>query len=431
MLEFMKVGFWTSLSTLSKIISYLFIVKIIALYTGPEGLGKMGQFMSLMTIVGVCAGGGISNGVIRYVAEYEKTNPSKIKTILNSGFFITLFTSFVFFIICFICSDEISVLLFNSTEYASVIIVLSIAQMCIAVNNFLFSIINGFKDVKALVFSNCVAAIMSVIVSYFLIKTFYLYGVLLSLIFSQGCLVFITWFFIRDKKWLKLEFFKPIFDKRSVKNLLSYSLMAVSTAILTPISHIIIRDHIVQILSWSDAGYWQAITRISDVYLLFITMAMTIYYLPKLSEINDEVQIKKEIMSTYRILFPAVCLLSLSIFFLKDIIIYILYGENFSSIRDLFFVQLLGDVVKISAWVISFLMLAKKKTKLFLSTELFFSSTYVLMTIILVNKFSLIGSMYSFLINSSVYLVFMLILFYKGKLTYDLRNEAVFSGPQC
>lgn len=425
MFEFIKVGFWTSLSTFAKIISYLFIVKIIALYTGPEGLGKMGQFMSLMTIVGVCAGGGISNGIIRYVAEYQKTNPDKIKTILNSGFFITLSSSFVFFIICFSFSKDISILLFDNTEYTSVIVILSIAQLCIAINNFLFSIINGYKDVKVLVFSNCVAAIISVIISYLLIKSFDLYGVLLSLIFSQGCLVFITLFFIRNKDWLKQDFFKPIFDIGSVKNLMSYSLMAISTAILTPISHILIRDHIVKVSSWADAGYWQAITRISDVYLLFITMAMTVYYLPKLSEISDKDKIKKEIISTYKILFPAVCLLSLSIFFLKDIIIYILYGENFYAIRDLFFVQLLGDVVKISSWVISFLMLAKKKTKLFLSTELFFSSTYVLLTIFLVNKFSLIGAMYSFLINSSFYLVFMLIIFYKGILSCEIKNQTV------
>ncbi|MBY0292315.1 MAG: O-antigen translocase [Alphaproteobacteria bacterium] len=426
MFEFIRVGFWTSLSTLAKIISYLFIVKIIAIYTGPEGLGKMGQFMSLMTIVGVCAGGGISNGIIRYVAEYQKTNPDKIKTVLNSGFFITLSSSFAFFIICFSFSKNISILLFNNTEYTSVIVILSIAQLCIAINNFLFSIINGYKDVKALVFSNCVAAIISVIVSYLLIKSFDLYGVLLSLIFSQGCLVFITWFFIRNKDWLKQDFFKPIFDLGSIKNLMSYSLMAISTAILTPISHILIRDHIVKVLSWADAGYWQAITRISDVYLLFITMAMTVYYLPKLSEISDNDKIKKEIISTYKILFPAVCLLSLSIFLLKDIIIYILYGENFYAIRDLFFVQLLGDVVKISSWVISFLMLAKKKTKLFLSTEFLFSSTYVLLTIFLVNKFSLIGAMYSFLINSSFYLVFMVIIFYKGKLIFGIRNEEIY-----
>src|SRR3990167_10354563 len=100
MFEFLRVRFWTSLSTLAKIISYLFIVKIIALYTGPEGLGKMGQFMSLMTIVGVCAGGGISNGIIRYVAEYGKKSPESVKTVLNSGCYITLITSLVFFIIC-------------------------------------------------------------------------------------------------------------------------------------------------------------------------------------------------------------------------------------------------------------------------------------------------------------------------------------------
>src|SRR3990167_888959 len=132
MFEFLRVRFWTSLSTLAKIISYLFIVKIIALYTGPEGLGKMGQFMSLMTIVGVCAGGGISNGIIRYVAEYEKISPDKIKTVLNSGFFITLSSSFAFFIICFSFAKDISILLFDSAEYSSVIIVLYISQFCIA-----------------------------------------------------------------------------------------------------------------------------------------------------------------------------------------------------------------------------------------------------------------------------------------------------------
>jgi PST family polysaccharide transporter len=416
MLEIFKVGFWTSLSTLAKIISYLFIVKIIALYTGPEGLGKMGQFMSLMTIVGVCAGGGISNGIIRYVAEYDKTNPDQIKTILNSGLFITLTFSAIFFILGIIFSKYISFLLFGNTEYTSVIVVLSFAQLCIAVNNFLLAIINGYKDVKALVLSNCIAAVINVLAAYFLIKNFDLYGVLLSLIFAQGCLLFITWFVIQDRDWLRLDFFKPIFDKVSTKNLMAYSLMAVSTALLTPVSHILIRDHIVKVMSWADAGYWQAITRISDVYLLFITMAMTIYYLPKLSAIESKEELKKEVLTTCKILIPTVCLLSLFIYFMRDIIIYILYGENFSFIRDLFFIQLLGDIMKISSWILAFLMLAKKKTRLFLITELLFSSTYVFLTVFFINNFSLVGAMYSFLINAFAYFVLMAIMFYKGKL---------------
>src|SRR3989338_3475719 len=128
--EFLKVGFWTSLSTFIKILSYLFIVKFIALYTGPEGLGKMGQFMSLMTIIGVCAGGGISNGIIRYIAEYDKNAPYKIKAIIGSGSLITLFISFAFFLICTLFSKLISAFLFNTYEFSSIIVVLAIAQFC-------------------------------------------------------------------------------------------------------------------------------------------------------------------------------------------------------------------------------------------------------------------------------------------------------------
>jgi PST family polysaccharide transporter len=414
--EFIRVGFWTSLSTFSKILSYLFIVKIIAIYTGPEGLGKMGQFMSLMTIVGVCAGGGISNGIIRYVAEYGKETSPQIKIILNSGAFITVVSSFVFFVICFSFSNYISVFLFETDSFASIVIVLSVAQFCIACNNFLFSIINGFRDVKSLVYSTVVGSFISVVVSYFLIRNFYLYGVLLSLIFTQGCLFFITLFFIRHKDWLKFEYFKPSFESKSIHNLLHYSLMAITTAILTPITHIFIRNHIVEVLSWTDAGYWQAVTKISDVYLLFLTTVMTIYYLPKLSELRDEKCIKKEIFTTYKILLPSVIFLSFFIYILRDLIVFILFDEKFYAIRDLFFVQLLGDIVKIGSWVIAFLMLAKKKTNLFLFTELFFSFFYVLLSVVLINRFSIVGAMYAFLINCSIYFCCMVFLFKKKKL---------------
>lgn len=416
--EIVRVGFWTSISTLAKILSYLFIVKVIAYYTGPEGLGKMGQFMSLMTIVGVSAGGGISNGIIKYIAEYEKTKPDEIKKIINSGFFITLCSSLIFFIVGFIFCQKISFLLFDTEDFSSIVLVLSITQLAIAVNNFLFAIINGFKDFKTLVYANSIGAITSVVISYVLIKYFYLYGMLLALIFSQGCLVFITITLIRNKNWFNTCFFTPKFDKKTAKNLLHYSFMAITTAIITPLSQILIRDHIAKELSWSDVGYWEAVTKISDVYLLFATTVMTIYYLPKLSGITDKNLIKKEIVFTYKIVIPFLFLMSTSVFFLRDIIIYILYGEAFFSVRNLFYPQLLGDIIKISAWVISFLMLAKKKTRLFFLTEIIFSCSYVILAIVLINHFSLIGAIYAFPINCFIYLIFMIIMLYKGKL-YD------------
>ena len=51
-------------STTIKLLNALFLVKLISIYLGPEGLAKMGQFISLVTALTIIAGGGISQGLI-------------------------------------------------------------------------------------------------------------------------------------------------------------------------------------------------------------------------------------------------------------------------------------------------------------------------------------------------------------------------------
>ena len=63
--------------------------------------------------------------------------------------------------------------------------------------------------------------------------------------------------------------------------------MAITSALTVPVSHMIVRNYIGENLSWDDAGYWQGIWYISTMYLMVITTSLSVYYLPKLSEIQD------------------------------------------------------------------------------------------------------------------------------------------------
>ena len=63
-MNFFRAGLIFSASTASKLIAGLAIVKIIAITLGADGLGRLGQFMSLISMVTILAGGGIASGVI-------------------------------------------------------------------------------------------------------------------------------------------------------------------------------------------------------------------------------------------------------------------------------------------------------------------------------------------------------------------------------
>lgn len=78
--------------------------------------------------------------------------------------------------------------------------------------------------------------------------------------------------------------------------------MSMIHILTVPVSFIIIRNYITDTLSMEHAGYWQGLTKISDTYLMFITMSLSVYYLPRLSEIKDDLKLKKKYLMAINLL---------------------------------------------------------------------------------------------------------------------------------
>ncbi len=174
---------------------------------------------------------------------------------------------------------------------------------------------------------------------------------------------------------------------------------------MIPISHIIIRNYLGTTLGWDQAGYWQGICYISSIYLMIVTTALSTYYLPKLSETTNNKELKKEIILGYKLIMPIVVTCALLIYLLKDIIITILFTQNFTPMRDLFLWQVIGDVLKIASWLLAYLMLAKAMIKLFIITEIIFGLTFILFSYLFTHNYGLIGMSYAHCINYVLYLI--------------------------
>ena len=406
-----KTSVLTGISTVIKLVSAFVINKVIAIYIGPSGLAIVGQLQSFTSIITTFSNGAISSGIVKYTAEYQDIEEKK--KIFSSSIVISLICSLIISIFLFGFSDYLSELILKDIQYSSVFIIFGATIFLFALNMVLISILNGQKEIKKYVLVNIAGSIFSLVFTSILIMQLNLIGALYAMVLNQSVMFFVTLAFVIKSSWFKLEYFKQGLDKESLSKLSKYSLMAIVSALTVPVSHLIIREYIGENLGWDSAGYWQGIWYISTMYLMLVTTTLGVYYLPRLSEIQDNKELRKEIFSGYKIIMPIVILASLIIFLLKEYVILIAFSKDFMPMMELFAWQLMGDVIKIASWLLAYLMLAKAMTKVFIYTEVLFSALFVGLSILFVDKFGLVGITYAYALNYFLYLVMMIFIFRK------------------
>ncbi len=419
-MDLIKTSILTSLSTAVKIASAFVINKVIALYIGPSGLALTGQFVNFVSIVLGFSNGGTNSGIVKYVAEYRE-DPEKRAKILSTSLAMSLLCSLVLTIFILAFHRSLALHLLKGTEYTSIFIIFGITLVIFSINSSLVSILNGYKEIRKFVALNITASIIGLIITSILVCLFKLYGSLLAIVVSQTLIFFVTIFFITRSEWFKLSNFTKGFDRASLLNLSKFSLMALVSTATVPTAQIIIRNYITEHISIDAAGYWQGVWKISEVYLLVVTTSLSVYYLPRLSELLGKEELRKEIFSGYKILLPVVLALAIMIYLFRELIVIILFTREFMPMADLFTFQLTGDVLKIASWLLSFLMVAKAMTKLYVITELCFISSFVIFSILFLNRFGLVGVTYAYALNYLLYLITMIYFFRDYIFTMDRK----------
>jgi polysaccharide transporter, PST family len=410
-LTLIKTSILTAISTILTVITGFVINKVLAMYVGPSGLAVIGQLQNFMGIVTTFSNGAITSGVVKYTAEYQTIE--KKQKIFSTSIVVSLVCSFIISILLFTFSGYWSELILKDAGYSSVFVIFGITVFLFALNTVLMSILNGQKEIKKYVLVNISSSIFSLIFTTLLIMQLNLMGALYALVVNQSVIFFVTLGFVVKSSWFKIEYFKHGVDKESLLKLSKYSLMAITSALTVPVSHLIVRNYIGESLSWDDAGYWQGIWYISTMYLMVVTTSLSVYYLPKLSEIQENAELKREILNGYKIIMPIVVVMSLVMFLLKEYIILIAFSDKFMPMMELFAWQLVGDVIKIASWLLGYLLLAKAMTKIFIYTEVAFSVLFVLLSMYFIDTFGLVGITYAFSLNYFLYLMVMLFIFRK------------------
>ena len=404
-MSIVRTGFYTTIATAARLLAGLVVIKLVAWFAGPAGVGKLGQFMSLMSLLAVLAGGGISAGIVKYVAEY-RDDKEKLSRLLAAALWYALCASCLMGCAALLFSRQIAVWLLGDQVYENLIRVLAVAQLAIALFNYILAVINGFMDVRRLAFIQVWGSALSIVLVLWLSRWLHLYGALLALVLGQVlCLA------VGLPAWWRSPYFQRSmlrmhFDRDMTLRLAAFSVMTLSSALLPPLINIAVRDHLALQFGWTQVGYWQAVSKVSDAYLLFLTTAINIYYLPKLASTHARAALVLELRHAYRYLLPAVVALAAVVYVLRGWVTRLLFSADFMSANALYGPQLLGDVIKIASFILSYVMLAKAMTRLFVISECVFAASYLLLVYVFTAHFGLVGAMYAFTFNYLIYLAF-------------------------
>jgi len=395
------------IASATKVLAGLAVNKAVSVYVGPAGLALIGQFQGFSQAVVTAAQGAINSGVTKYTAEYGRYG-NRILVLLSTSGKISFISTAIVAPAVILFSEFASKVVLKSADYTYIFVLLGFTIPFPVINNLMLSILNGLKETGVWVKISIIQTICGLLLALLLVIYFGLDGALIALVINQVAYFFIALWLRRNHQLIRFKFFVGEFDYTEAIKLGKFAAMALTSALAAPLSHMTIRAYIGETIGWAEAGYWQAIWYISSMYLMAVTTTINVYYLPRLSEITEKKELRREILGGYMILMPIVILSSVMIFLLRDFVIGLLFTPDFAPMRDLFFAQLVGDVLKLAAWIVSYLMLAKALTKTFILSEIFFSLSFVFLSIFLIDQFGLIGVTYAFALNYGVYFLTMI-----------------------
>ncbi|MBL0666734.1 MULTISPECIES: oligosaccharide flippase family protein [Aeromonas] len=404
----------TFMAHLSKLLMGFFILKLIAYKMGVDGLGRIGNFMSLLTVCGILAGGGIINGVIKYTSEY-RGDVKRLTLFVSSAIRYSLISSVIMLLIFIIFSETISKFIFGSGELYIYIVVLSISQVILALLNINLGVFNGIGKNVLYAKSQIIGSIIGIPICWLLINNMGFSGVIISLILSVLTPI-IPAVYYSSKHGLYSLININLYDPKFTRNLSKFTLMLLVSVVSFPLTEIVIRQYIIHSINdgYHEVGLWQGALRLSAAYTSLISVVLAYWFMPIISQEENWYIIKRKVFGGMLITAFGVFLGLGVLYLFRGFFISTLLSKDFLKLCDILIYQLVGDFFKITASVFGFVAVAKAASRIYIFAELFQCS---LILLVLYAKVYLSGAidaenvMFSYALSYCIYFILSLFVF--------------------
>lgn len=360
---------WGAAQTITRMMLSFLSIKITAIYLGPAGLALVGQFGNFFTLAQGAVGSAISTGVMNLTAQQADNRPAQAG-VWGAAMHMTLLIGGLMAAAVALLAVPLADWLLKDSAYWPAI-VLGAASIPVAMaGSTMTGAINGIKRIDLLGVIGIAAALVGALIYIPLCYGWGVRGGLTAYALSTCCTLVMCLLVAWRAPALALREFRPRWERGIARQLVAFFPMLLVHAVAEPIAPLLMRDALVVQLGATSAGYFQAALRLSDMYMLVLTTAVTMYLMPHLASIKDERAFGRELASTVLKVSGLTALGAVVVYLLRDLVIAIVFTREFFPVGNLLDFLFLGNVFKMASWPLRMALVIKLRAKWYILVEI-------------------------------------------------------------
>ena len=371
--------------------------KAMALLLGPAGVGLMGLYFSILNLAQSVAGLGINSSGVRQIADAAGSGDAKrigrtAAVLRRTAIGLGLAGA----VLLVLFSKPISVLTFGNDRHTGAVAALSIALFLICVSGGQAALIQGLRRISDLARMGIWAGFFGLIITIPLIFFFREKGIVPSLIAGAGVMVLVArWYTGRIQ--VQAEPLTVAEWKQETGALLKLGLAFAASAVLTMGAAYAIRLIVLRKIGFEAAGLYQSAWTLGGLYVGFILQAMTADFYPRLTAAagdNPECNRLVNEQAHIGLLLAGPGVMATMTF--APLVIALFYSSKFAAAVEPLRWICLGMCLRVVAWPMGFIILAKGIQTIFFWTEVAATAVHIGLALVLVSHLGLIGATMAF-----------------------------------
>jgi PST family polysaccharide transporter len=392
-------------SSMVSILCGLLSAKVLALLLQPAGYGYYGLLQSFVAVVTIFTGFGMASGLVRLGAQAAAQNDEGAIAALRSGaWFLFGVCASATLAILILFRTTLSRWALGNSDHGWTIILMGVAVLFTVAGNIQMGTLNTYHRVSALAKYSIANTLGGVLITIPAVAIWRSEGVLPAVI-ANGVLA-----------WGASRYFlyREIGPGRAHPNrtevlksalaLFRFGGPFMAGGVVGTGVQLALPMMVVHLLNADSVGYYKAAAAISVGYLGFLVSAMGLDYYPRASAVANQPQaLVKLINEQHRLVMLVAIPVILGMLALVPILVPLIYSRMFTPAVDILEWQLIGDIFKFSSWTMSYVVLARYSSSIFLLNESIAGGATLLMTWVGVKWFGLAGLGISFLATYIIY----------------------------
>ena len=386
---------------------------VLAVFVGAGGMAYIGNFRNFINSLEGVSTLAFPSGIVKYVGENEE-NEKELTKIITTVLLTFLALTAVLSVLIFSYADVLTAKIFGTHLGLELVFKVVAVVLPFSVISVLYiSIINGLGKYSKLIFATILSNVFALLLTIFLISQYQLIGALLSIALQPVVLFAVTFFYVPKELQILGRINIKEYDFAVIKKLAGFSFMVLPSMLISPFLMLEIRKFLIVEVGLVNAGFWEAITRVSNLYLIFITTLVSVYFYPELIRAKNKIETKAVFYRFYKVIIPIFIASGIVIYFSRFLILKILYTTEFVPVADLFVWQLIGDFFKICGMILGFQFLAKKMVLPYIILELVANIFLYFTSIYLIKVVGVQGVLIAMAIEQCLYFLFLTFFFRK------------------